>query len=121
MKIKIQTQVDKYTIGDAEIKEYAPRERMTRALKKLGMFWGAAVVSVLIPVFHFVLVPGFLILGPIMARLQYKQELEIKDAKFPCPDCKKEVEFKKVSGNWPLRQICPHCSSQLYLNKEVAG
>ena len=121
MKIKVQTQVDKYTTGEAEIKEYAPRERMIRALKTLGLFWLAAVLCVLIPVFHFILVPGLLILGPIMARMQYKQELQMENVKVSCPDCKKEVTFKKISGNYPLKQICPHCSSQLYINKEVAG
>lgn len=119
MKIKVQTQADKYTIGDAEIKEYTPRERTLRALKTLGAFWGLAIISVLIPVLHFILVPGFLLLGPIMAWLQYRQEIQVNNAHTQCPECQKEADFKKITGNWPLKQNCPNCSAQFYINKEA--
>ncbi len=119
MNIKVQTQADKFTLGDGIIKEYNPRERGMRALKIGAAFWGGAVVSVLVPVLHFVLVPGLFISGPIMAWIQYKQENQIHDAKITCPECKKDIEIKKISGNWPLKSVCPHCSAQMYLTKNV--
>lgn len=88
-----------------------------RGLKTLGAFWAGAVVSVLIPVFHFVLVPGLFLVGVIMANVKRKQQIEIADIKFNCPECQQPVEIKKLSGDWPMRQNCPHCSAQLYFEK----
>ena len=51
---------------------YSPRERLLRALKILGIFWGLALLSVPILVAHFVLVPGFFLLGPVMAYRRYR-------------------------------------------------
>ncbi len=119
MKLKLQTQVDKWTFGEGAVHEYDSREKLLRSLKTLGLCWLAAVFAILIPVFHFVLVPGLLILGPLMAWVQSRQGLEILRLQGSCAECKKEINFKKSSGNWPLRQTCPHCSCQIYVEKSV--
>jgi len=58
-----------------------------RALAGLGKWWGIAVLSVLIPVAHFVLVPSFLAYGA----WQFFQRLGtvelVIDARGTCPDC----------------------------------
>src|SRR6266516_2965408 len=48
------------TSGTVTIRHFNRDERVRRALAGLGKWWGVAVVSVLIPVAHFVLVPSFL-------------------------------------------------------------
>jgi hypothetical protein len=121
MALYVLTRPDRLVQSEGTVKEFSPQEKTIRALKVLGAFWGAAVVSILIPVLHFVLVPGFFIIGPIMANVKRNQQIEIENARFPCPECKKELEFKKISGNWPIRQTCPNCSSQLYFQKEISG
>jgi hypothetical protein len=57
---------EKKTIGIAQIQEWNQKERLKRALKTLGISWGLAIVSVLIPLAHFILVPGFLLAGPFV-------------------------------------------------------
>src|SRR5512140_1627824 len=48
------------------VARHDPGQRTRRALKSLGIFWGLAVVSVLVPIAHFVLVPGFFVLGIVL-------------------------------------------------------
>lgn len=119
MTFYVLTRPDRFVQSEGIVKEFTSREKTIRALKALAAFWGAALLSILIPVFHFVLVPGLFIVGVIMGNVKRKQQIEITDARFPCPECKKDVVFKKLSGNWPIRQTCPHCSSQLYFQKEI--
>src|SRR2546430_9100307 len=51
------------TSGTVTIREFNRDERVRRALAGLGKWWGVAIVSVFIPVAHFVLVPSFLAYG----------------------------------------------------------
>lgn len=115
MKITLQTQVDKLTIAEGDVVEYSKSERTKRSLKTLGAFWGAAILSVLIPVLHFFLVPGLFLIGPVMAWVQYKKELKIIKLVGKCPECEKEITFQNLSGTWPLKQVCPLCSEQIHI------
>lgn len=115
MKITIQSQVDKITIAEGEFVEYSERERTMRSIKTLAAFWGASILSALVPVAHFILVPGLFLIGPVMAWLEHKKELKIRKVVGTCPECVKEISFLNVSGSWPVKQVCPLCSQQLYL------
>src|SRR2546429_9907546 len=53
----------KPTRGTVTIREFNREQRMRRALEGLGKWWGVALLSVFIPVAHFVLVPSFLLYG----------------------------------------------------------
>src|SRR2546429_8320731 len=75
------------TSGTVTIREFNRDERVRRALAGLGKWWGVAVLCVLIPVAHFVLVPSFLAYGA----WQFFQRLgtvdPVIDARGTCPDC----------------------------------
>ena len=72
--------------GTVTIRQFSRDERVRRAFAGLGKWWGVAVVSVLIPVAHFVLVPSFLAYGA----WQFFQRLGtvelVIDARGICPD-----------------------------------
>lgn len=70
-----------------EVRHWEPRERLLRALQALGMGWGAAVFAVLLPVLHWVLVPAFLIAGPVFAFMRYQERMTVLAARGPCPAC----------------------------------
>ncbi|RYZ83520.1 MAG: hypothetical protein EOP06_19845 [Proteobacteria bacterium] len=96
---------------------YAQQERTSRAIKRLFAFLGLAVLSILVPVFHFVLVPAFLIIAPFVAYKAYQEEVTLEAAQIVCPECKQSVLFAKNSGVWPLHAACPSCRNRIYFDK----
>ncbi len=51
------------TRGTVTIQEFDREQRFRRAVAGLGTWWGIGLLTVLIPVAHFVLVPSFLTYG----------------------------------------------------------
>lgn len=116
MKINVYSQRDNVTLHELAGHTYTKQERTRRALTRLFAFWGLAVVSILIPVFHFVLVPLFFLLAPFLARKTYKEEATLEACEIPCPECKQLTKFQKNSGQWPLHDNCPHCMNRIYFD-----
>jgi hypothetical protein len=98
-----------------------PEQRFTRALKAAGIFWAVALGCVFLPGLHFVLVPGFLLIG-IGAGLKQVRDREVVSRVYgACPRCGREQDF--ASGNrltpaWSLD--CPACHNHLELTVDVA-
>jgi hypothetical protein len=98
-----------------QIIESTKQEKMKASAKKLGLFWGLAFASVFIPVFHFVLVPMFLIVGVVFFFQQMKHTHMAKDLVFLCPNCGKENKIEKMYFSDSARFRCQECSTQLIL------
>lgn len=90
-----------------------PSERLMQGLKKLGMFWGIAVLSVLIPVFHFVTVPLFFCLGLFFFYRGYKSEGLVLGGEVNCPHCSAVVHIRPSNLEWPVTEICQSCARVL--------
>lgn len=73
--------------GALRVRLFTRRERWLRALSILGIMWGVALVTVFIPIAHFVLVPGFLVAGPVAAVLRYRAHENTEEATGECPTC----------------------------------
>ncbi len=108
------------TVGDERQSEGTLRvhtlnhsERLMQALKKLGLFWGIALLSVLIPVFHFVTVPLFFCLGLFFFYRGYKSEGLILGGEVNCPHCSEVVHIKPANLEWPVTEICQSCARVL--------
>jgi len=104
------------TSGTVTIREFNRDERVRRALAGLGKWWGVAIVSVFIPVAHFVLVPSFLAYGG----WQFFQRLGTvelaTDAHGTCPDCGAEQALD-LAARWraPQPVTCRQCHRGLQL------
>jgi hypothetical protein len=109
-KIQASANSDHIEYGTANIHAYTPQMLLAKSIKKLLMFWGAAVLSILLPVVHFVLVPLFFILGIVFAILARKDRFEITDGKVACPNCKKEITVEKAAFAEYHSEICQHCA-----------
>ena len=93
---------------------YAAGDRLKRALLRLLGFWLAAGLAVFIPIAHFVLVPGFLIAGPVLAYLTYQQKQARDHAEGQCPVCQAEVNIKlEAKDEIPKWSYCPACNASL--------
>src|SRR5688572_19190049 len=86
-EILLEATNEKAGPGILRVHVWSPAERRKRALKVLGICWGAALVSVIMPLVHFVLVPGFLVLGPVAAFFVFAQEAQIQGCESSCPSC----------------------------------
>ena len=95
------------------------RERKIRAAKIWGMMWLFAVLSLPIIIAHFVLVPGFLIAGPVMAYNRYRVQ-EIPDhVSGNCPAGKEEFTLQlESSDHLPMWTHCPTCNASLHLQEK---
>lgn len=74
------------------ITHLSPPERFKKAMKTFGMVFTIALVSILVPVFHFVLVPVFLIASIVMAFRQYNKVYEFNLKGIQCPQCKNDLK-----------------------------
>ena len=106
--------------GALHVAVYGPQERMRRAAIAWGVAWGLALLSVPIPIAHFVLVPGFLIAGPVVGFLRYRRERSTEKLTGACPACGKDFEIVlQGSEEPPLRTYCPHCQAPLEALREL--
>src|SRR5258708_5675775 len=85
-------------------------DRTRRALKALGACWGLAVVSVIVPIAHFVLVPGFLALGVVLATRRARETASVRAVEGHCPRCNADRSFIASGPLRPGMKVqCPVC------------
>jgi hypothetical protein len=109
----------KRTAGQVRFQHWARSARLGRATKVLAALWGLAVLSVAIPVAHFLLVPAFLIAGPIAAFRRLRQESGILGGEGVCPACGVQMVIEAHADEWPFFDVCQACSTPVRI--EAAG
>ena len=85
--------------------------RFRRGGVRLVVCWALAVPCVLVPLLHFVLVPGLLLLGPVLAFLGTRATVEVKCERITCPRCEQETGVEPGSTGWPVSLRCSLCST----------
>lgn len=95
--------------GDVYIQAWDPRDRLLRALKLGAGCFGFAVVSVFIPLLHFILVPAFLIATPIVAYRAYQMQAVALGGASRCPKCSAPLVIVRQKLEWPLKDVCARC------------
>jgi len=97
---------------------YDPGDRIQRALLRLVLLWALAGVSLFIPLAHFVLVPGFLVAGPVVAILAYRSSQARDRAEGKCPVCGEEITIKlEARDEIPKWIYCPACNTALQITE----
>jgi len=95
---------------------FSQQEQKIRALKSMMIFWAIAALCILIPIAHFILVPGFLIGGIIVASRRWKVKEEGIEATGSCPACHNNICIKlDKSAELPQWKDCPECTDPLEL------
>jgi len=97
-------------------------QRLTRALAVLAACWAAAIVSIFFPVAHFILVPGFLVLGIVLAVVRGRERERLLTLRGTCPRCGRAEDFGRggrQSGQ--LWVTCPGCLNRVRVTIEPAG
>jgi hypothetical protein len=93
-----------------DIQELGKSQRMRRAVTGAAAWFGAAVVSVFIPIAHFVLVPFCLVMSFVMGMRRMAQGKMVTAARGRCPDCGAEQDLD-LKGPWggPRDLTCRKC------------
>ncbi len=101
---------------------FAPQERLLRAMKVWGLSWLLAVPSILLPIAHWVLVPGFIIAGPIWAYKRYRTPSVPDHVSGHCPMQHEEISVPlEASDRLPMWTHCPVCHASLqFVEREQA-
>jgi hypothetical protein len=90
------------------------QRRLIRAAKIWALLWVLMVMSLPLMIIHFILVPGFLIAGPVVAMRRYRVMELPHHGEGHCPCCKQEVSLTADDCNrLPLRMPCPACKASL--------
>ena len=105
--IRIENADNSSNIGQLLITAYSQPERTARAIKMLALMWALAVITVFIPLAHFVLVPGFLIAGPVLAYKRYQMAEHPSSADGVCPTCHQPSSIHlEPSDTLPMWSYC---------------
>lgn len=95
---------------------YTPHDRRIRAIKALAALWGAAVLTVFIPLAHFALVPAFFIAGLVVGYQRYKTSIAANHVVGTCPTCKQDMKLAlQTTDHVPMWKYCPKCSAPIHI------
>ena len=99
------------------IESLSPRRRVARAGAAVGLGVMAAAIALPIPLVHFVLVPGSLLVGAILGAMRLAQREIFRSAEGPCPFCgtQQRLELAGKSFRLPRRAHCINCNRELDL------
>ncbi|CAG0992903.1 hypothetical protein GPROT1_03176 [Gammaproteobacteria bacterium] len=97
------------TEGEVAVRRWTAADRTRRALLALLAMWALGAVSIFIPVLHVVLVPAFLLIGPIAAVLLARQKSAVLGGRGRCPACGEPFFIEGGTERWPLDDVCESC------------
>ena len=81
------------TTGRVTVLDRSPQQRLLRAGLALLALWAIAAACIVIPVGHFVLVPGFAMAGVVLAAFRLNEASSLMGAVGVCPRCGIERTF----------------------------
>lgn len=92
--------------------------RMRKAAKSYLIFLGLAVAAIFVPILHFILVPGFLLLSIFMAINAYVDGVEIANIELKCEKCNSDITLpEKRADQYPFWVKCTHCQTEYRIEK----
>jgi hypothetical protein len=106
------------TTGEASVVtvRHGAAARLVRAVSGLAPVWLAGLLAIFIPIAHFLLVPGFGVLGLWVFWRRWTTRESVHSTSGTCPDCGHEQKFD-LAGQWqpPHHVTCQHCQRSLVL------
>jgi len=108
----------KTTPGEMQTTLFDHADCIKRGLQRLGFFWLLAGITLFIPLAHFVLVPGFLIAGPVVAYLTFKTSQVRDHSTGICPTCNENIKIAMdAKDELPKWTYCPACNTPLQITR----
>lgn len=110
------------TRAQVELVSLTPADRLKRAATIFGFGLLAALIFLPIPLVHFILVPGAIVLGFVFALVRLRQREVFRTAKGSCPFCGSRQSFT-IMGRFrlPKRLNCSSCQRPLLLEESTTA
>lgn len=102
--------------GNVSIITWSKKERTRRATKMLGICLGVGLFCVILPLIHFVLVPGMIIAGIVLFLRLLKQETLVLGGSGTCPECKATFKISRGKDLFPMAEVCESCRANLSID-----
>lgn len=99
--------------SEIKVTDLSRRDKIKNGAKYLFLTFMIAALGAFVPVLHFVLVPGALLIGLILFYQQINFNLLRLENSIPCPDCQTSLSLKKIPFNWPMKENCMSCRAQI--------
>ncbi|HEV7365425.1 MAG TPA: hypothetical protein VGN76_06235 [Gemmatimonadales bacterium] len=108
----------KPAVAYLEVNTLTLADRLKRAGTIFGLGVVLALIAIPIPIVHFILVPGALLVGAVLALIRLGQAEVFRTARGRCPFCGTEQSFS-VMGRFrlPKKLYCSSCQRQLLLEE----
>ncbi len=116
-KVHLTARTGQTTDGKVTTTTWSERERLFRALKFGGITWAAAIICVILPIVHFILVPSLLVAGPIVAIWNFRKKSIVEGGSGKCPFCGKDVTIGRGPDVWPIDDLCVQCQNNFSVTK----
>lgn len=98
-------------------REFGRRERLSRAAGRFLPLLGGALVSVPIPGWHFVGLPGFLIAAFVFGGRALREHSRLERLCGRCPSCDVDQDYPAPAALVPgTRLACPACGEFIALS-----
>ncbi|AGH94983.1 hypothetical protein [Pseudobdellovibrio exovorus] len=95
---------------DLPVVHFSYTSRIKRSTQVFLIFFLSGILSILIPVLHFVLVPGLILTAFVMAYLKFKEVAVIDlSGGLMCPECQSNIDEKKISFKKEEVRARLHC------------
>jgi hypothetical protein len=105
--------------GQVKVQKWDKKSRTRRALKVLGACWALSLVCIILPIVHFVLVPGFFLGGIVAAWFISQQESVVLGGEGSCPKCHEKLSIVRSANRWPLTDLCAKCQTPVTVDKKA--
>jgi hypothetical protein len=102
---------------EVPVEVYGIAERVKRSMKLFIILLLTGVLCILIPILHFVLVPGFLLASFVFGFLKFNEVYAIDLKNFRCPSCQSSLKDTQIflkQKNPISRIFCFECRKQIY-------
>jgi hypothetical protein len=110
------------TSGVATVQHRSLASRAGRAGLALGIAWLLAFPAVFLPVAHFVLVPGLIIGGVVLAAIRLAETRTLARVRGICPRCKTTLDLSPGGRHRLPRLVqCVRCRNELTLAAPAAA
>ena len=104
------------TTLSAQLVDYDRSARLRRAASIGLPLLGGAVLSLFVPAWHFVGVPGFLIASVVFGLRRLREHASLEALTGECPACRSEQGFPAQGAlELPITLRCPGCGEFLKL------